>query len=224
MILCDYFNNNQNSGVIVDIGCSGGIILHHLKGDSQKKIGLDIDYEALKKAKNDYHFLDIDFMCADGMNLPFRNNTIELIICNHVYEHLPYPGKLFEEIFRILKPRGACYCAAGNALAIMEPHYNLPFLSWIPKHIAHFYLRRMKRGIHYYENLLTWWSLKKFILMFRIHDYTIRIIREPESFAGMDLIKPGSWITRIPIIVLKLFFPLIPTWILMLEKPRDDQD
>jgi Methylase involved in ubiquinone/menaquinone biosynthesis len=115
----------------------------------------------LKKAKNDYDFHDIDFICADGMNLPFRDNVFMLIICNHVYEHLPDSGKLFEEIYRILMPRGACYCAAGNALAIMEPHYNLPFLSCIPKKFAHYYLKQMNRGTYYYENLLTWWSFKK---------------------------------------------------------------
>lgn len=161
-------------------------------------------------------------MCADGMNLPFRNNTIELIICNHVYEHLPYPRKLFKEIYITLKPRGACYCAAGNALAIMEPHYNLPFLSWIPKKVAHFYLKQLNRGTYYYENLLSWWSFKKLISMFSIDDYTIRIIREPESFAGTEMIKPGSWITQIPKIFLLLLYPFIPTWILILEKPRVD--
>ena len=76
LVLDDYLKNIPLSGIIVDIGCSGGIIIHHLKGDFQQKIGLDIDFQALKKAKVDYQFHDIDFMCADGMNLPFRNNTL----------------------------------------------------------------------------------------------------------------------------------------------------
>lgn len=223
-VLDDYFKNNQYSGIVVDIGCSGGIILHHLKGHFQQKIGIDIDFGALKKAKIDYHFHDIDFICADGMNLPFRNNTITLCICNHVYEHLPDSGKLFKEIYRTLKSGGGSYCAAGNALSIMEGHYHLPFLSWVPKGLAHRYLRLMNRGDYYYEKHLTWWSFKKIISMFRIHDYTIRIIRDPELFAGTDLIKPGSWITRIPKIYLTLLYPFIPTWILILEKPRVDQD
>ncbi|KAF5083741.1 Methyltransferase domain protein [anaerobic digester metagenome] len=225
LVLDDYFKNDRNFGIIVDIGCSGGIILHHLKGNFRKKIGIDIDFEALKKAKHDYLFQDIDFICADGMNLPFRNNSTTLYICNHVCEHLPDSKKLYKEIYRTLKSGGVSYCAAGNALSIMEGHYHhLPFLSWVPKGLGHRYLRLMNRGDYYYEKHLTWWSLKKIISMFRIHDYTIRIIREPELFAGTDLIKPGSYITRMPKIFLTLLFPLIPTWILILEKPRVDQD
>jgi len=223
-VINDYFQNNRNSGVIVDIGCSGGIILNHLKGYSHQKIGIDIDIAALKKAKHDYNFHDVDFICADGMNLPFRNNNISLIICNHVYEHLPDSKKLFKEIYRTLIPEGVSYCAAGNALAIMEAHYGLPFLSWVPKRAAHFYLRITGRGEYYYEKHLAWWSFKKRISMFIIHDYTIRIIQEPESFAGTELIKPGSWITRVPTSFLILLFPFIPTWILMLEKPGVDLD
>lgn len=49
LVLDDYFKNDRNFGIVVDIGCSGGIILHHLKGDFQQKIGIDIDFEALKK-------------------------------------------------------------------------------------------------------------------------------------------------------------------------------
>ncbi len=58
MVLDNYFKDNPYSGIIVDIGCSGGIILHHLKGGFQQKIGIDIDLQALKKAKTDYHFHD----------------------------------------------------------------------------------------------------------------------------------------------------------------------
>lgn len=223
-ILNDYLTKNYTSGIILDIGCSGGIILDNLSITNSQKIGIDIDFNALKIARTNHEIDSVDFICADGMNLPFRPNIIAITLCNHVYEHLPDSEKLFQEIFRTLKQGGVCYCAAGNALAIMEPHYNLPFLSCIPKKFAHYYLKQMNRGTYYYENLLTWWSFKKIILMFRIHDYTIRIIREPELFASTDLIKPGSWITRIPTSILILLFPFIPTWILMLEKPRVDQD
>lgn len=132
--------------------------------------------------------------------------------------------KLFKEIFRTLILGGVSYCAAGNALAIMEGHYNLPFLSWIPKRLAHHYLRFMKRGDFYYEKHLTWWSFKKIISMFRLHDYTIRIINEPGSFAATGMIKKGSWISRIPRSFLSLLYPFIPTWILVLEKPGADQN
>ena len=219
-ILDDYLTKNYTSGIILDIGCSGGIILDNLTIINSQKIGIDIDFNALKTARTNHEIDSVDFICADGMNLPFRDDKIAITLCNHVYEHLPDSEKLFQEIFRTLKQGGVCYCAAGNRLAVMEGHYHLPFLAWIPKCLAHNYLRITKRGVFYYEKHLTWWSFKKLISNFIIHDYTIKVIREPETYAGTELVNPGSWITRIPIVAFKLLFPLIPTWILMLEKPN----
>ncbi|MDC1080882.1 class I SAM-dependent methyltransferase [Flavobacteriaceae bacterium] len=43
---------------------------------------------------------------ADLCNLPFESNTYDLILCNHVLEHIPDDEKALKEIYRILKPRG----------------------------------------------------------------------------------------------------------------------
>lgn len=43
---------------------------------------------------------------ADLCNLPFESNTYDLILCNHVLEHIPDDEKAIKEIYRILKPRG----------------------------------------------------------------------------------------------------------------------
>lgn len=43
---------------------------------------------------------------ADICNLPFSNDKFDLIICNHVLEHIPDDTKAMSELFRILKPGG----------------------------------------------------------------------------------------------------------------------
>lgn len=43
---------------------------------------------------------------ADLTNLPFAENTYDLIICNHVLEHIPEDRKAMLEIYRVLKPGG----------------------------------------------------------------------------------------------------------------------
>ena len=43
---------------------------------------------------------------ADICNLPFANNSFDIIFCNHVLEHIPDDTKAMEELFRILKPNG----------------------------------------------------------------------------------------------------------------------
>ncbi len=43
---------------------------------------------------------------ADICNLPFEDNTYDIIFCNHVLEHIPNDSKAMQELYRILKPNG----------------------------------------------------------------------------------------------------------------------
>ena len=43
---------------------------------------------------------------ADICNLPFEDNSFEVIFCNHVLEHIPDDAKAMSELFRVLKPGG----------------------------------------------------------------------------------------------------------------------
>ena len=43
---------------------------------------------------------------ADICNLPFKDNEFDIILCNHVLEHIPDDTKAMEELYRILKPGG----------------------------------------------------------------------------------------------------------------------
>jgi SAM-dependent methyltransferase len=43
---------------------------------------------------------------ADICNLPFEDNTYDVILCNHVLEHIPDDKKAMQELFRVLKPGG----------------------------------------------------------------------------------------------------------------------
>ncbi len=43
---------------------------------------------------------------ADICNLPFKNNSYDVILCNHVLEHIPDDTKAMKELYRVLKPGG----------------------------------------------------------------------------------------------------------------------
>ena len=43
---------------------------------------------------------------ADICNLPFEDNAYDVILCNHVLEHIPDDTKAIKEIFRVLKTNG----------------------------------------------------------------------------------------------------------------------
>jgi SAM-dependent methyltransferase len=43
---------------------------------------------------------------ADICNLPFEDNTYDVIFCNHVLEHIPDDTKAMQELYRVMKPGG----------------------------------------------------------------------------------------------------------------------
>jgi len=64
-----------------------------------------------RKLKNlQYHTGDLESPIADYkfdvQYIPFENNSYDIVICNHVLEHVPNDKKAMSEILRILKPGG----------------------------------------------------------------------------------------------------------------------
>ena len=45
-------------------------------------------------------------MVGDGSNIPLQDGSVDAVTCNAVVEHVPDPGNLIAEMFRVLKPGG----------------------------------------------------------------------------------------------------------------------
>ncbi|WP_435134054.1 class I SAM-dependent methyltransferase [Formosa sp. A9] len=43
---------------------------------------------------------------ADICDLPFKDNSFDIIFCNHVLEHIPDDTQAMKELYRVLKPSG----------------------------------------------------------------------------------------------------------------------
>lgn len=68
-------------------------------------------HKRFQKLKNlDYVTTDLDSPLADVKadicNLPFEDNSFDVILCNHVLEHIPDDTKAMQELYRVLKPNG----------------------------------------------------------------------------------------------------------------------
>lgn len=68
-------------------------------------------YKRFKTLKNlDYTTTDllspIADVKADICDLPFQDNSYDIILCNHVLEHIPDDTKAMQELYRVLKPGG----------------------------------------------------------------------------------------------------------------------
>ena len=68
-------------------------------------------YKRFRQLKNlDYTTTDLlsplADVKADICDLPFKDNTYDVILCNHVLEHIPDDTKAMQELYRVLKPNG----------------------------------------------------------------------------------------------------------------------
>jgi len=68
-------------------------------------------YKRFKKLKNiNYTTTDLNSpladIKADICNLPFPDNSYDVILCNHVLEHIPNDTLAMKELYRVLKPGG----------------------------------------------------------------------------------------------------------------------
>jgi ubiquinone/menaquinone biosynthesis C-methylase UbiE len=202
----------------LDIGCSSGVITSFMERHVSRMIGLDIDQEAVRQARAYGASARVEFLIGDAMAIPLRSDAIDLVVCNHIYEHVPSAGQLMEEIHRVLKKGGFCYFAAGNKRMIMEGHYRLPFLSWLPKPVAHIYLRLFRRGTFYYEEHFSLQRLKELVRKFELHDYTLPIIQNPGRFAASDLLDAKTVSYRFIRWSAPFLYRWIPTYVWILKK------
>jgi 2-polyprenyl-3-methyl-5-hydroxy-6-metoxy-1,4-benzoquinol methylase len=216
-VLKDYAGNLSHLRVL-EIGCSAGFQSKIFAQYVEQLTALDVDEKALDTAVRENKAHNIEFLLRDGMQTGLPDSSFDVVICSHVYEHVPDSTKLMQEIQRVLVPGGICYFAAGNRLALMEPHYRLPLLGVIPKPVAHWYLKVLGRGTHYYENHLTLIGLRRLVKGFTLTDYTRRIVETPEFFHATDQITPRSLKQNVAIHLARFAYGLFPTFIWVLKK------
>lgn len=88
---------------ILDAGCGEGFTMNRLiKNGIGKKIeGVEYSEEAINFGKK--LFPDLTIKQASIYNLPYQNNSFDLILCTEVLEHLEDPAKALRGMLRVCK-------------------------------------------------------------------------------------------------------------------------
>jgi SAM-dependent methyltransferase len=217
-ILQAYYGGPLTSLLGVDVGASTCLMTEMFAEQIGTMIALDPDHVGLAHGRERRARENLWFVCGDGTRSPLASNSVDLVICNQVYEHVLDQEGLVREIHRILKPDGFCYFGAGSRYVLIEGHYFLPFLSWLPLKWSSRYLRLLGRSIDYDVFLLSYYKLKKLLRNFQIHDFTTRILTQPEKYAADDLVTPGSIWTKLPPPLYEWAKPILPGWAWVLTK------
>jgi 2-polyprenyl-3-methyl-5-hydroxy-6-metoxy-1,4-benzoquinol methylase len=173
---------------VLDVGCSAGLITKEVSRHVAYTVGVDPDPVAIRYAASRLATQgQLAFVCSAGETLPFADGTFDVVLCNHVYEHVLDPYVLTREIARVLRDEGACWFAGGHTMQLIEPHYRLPLLSLLPRSVASWVVRASGRGDVYSIRFLPPWRLRELFKPFRRAIFlTAEVLREPGHY---DLVE-----------------------------------
>lgn len=198
---------------LLDVGCSNALLLDVVVEGLKPKlaIGFDLDRGVLPKPTSQRITA-----VGDVLQLPVAPATVDVVLCNHTYEHVPDARRLFEEIHRVLKPGGVVYFSAMNARWPIEPHYHLPFVHWLPKRITDLLLRLLGHTFGYVEQPLSTPRLRQLVSAFDLQDYTVKVITEPAQYAAQDNVPA----TFGPVLgqAARLLYGILPGYLWVLRK------
>jgi SAM-dependent methyltransferase len=139
---------------VLEIGTGSGGIAHFLGTHPDIRCEVtSVDVVDLRMAHDGYAWQRVH-----GTALPFADDAFDVVITNHVIEHVgEHADQLhhLRECRRVLAPDGRGYLAVPNRWGVREPHFHLPFLSWLPRAWRSPYVRAMKKGKAYDCELLT---------------------------------------------------------------------
>lgn len=205
---------------VLDYGCGIGLSLYYLSKFYKDITGIDVDPQNIKIAKKQFRKLDCKakLQLYDGNKLPYSDNTFDLVISMEVWEHARNPDLMLAEIERVLKPDGVLHITTANKLWPIEPHYHLPFLSYLPYWLADLYVRAAKRAPYYHDIYLpTYPEFKKSVeKYFKVDDVTLEMIINYKKYSldkerGKGIVVLGIFLGFIDRLKGKLFLSGIRT-------------
>lgn len=112
---------------VLDLGCGEGASLdwfEQLDPTIQWR-GVDIENSPEVAARRQP---DPRMVSFDGVNLPFPNDSFDIVYCQQVLEHVRFPHELTAEVRRVLKPGGVFV----GSVAYLEPYHSYSVFNFTP--------------------------------------------------------------------------------------------
>lgn len=110
--VCRALESPPANGLILDVGCGGGLFLKMLAERGYRVVGLDFSYDASRLA---WKGNGVPAVCATLSNSPFAPNSCAVVTMFHVLEHVYDPHSYLVEARALLKPNGRLIVQVPNA-------------------------------------------------------------------------------------------------------------
>jgi SAM-dependent methyltransferase len=208
---------------LLEIGTGSGGIAHYFATHPSERFDVDaVDVRDVRQITDAYRF-----QLVESTQLPFTDASFDIVISNHVIEHVgDRTAQLHHlaEIRRVMAPSGLLYLAVPNRWMVVEPHYKLPFLSWLPHAWRTPYLRASGKGKFYDCEPLRRDELEALIGEAGLRGEN----RSIDAFRQIMAIEEGNgvlarMVSRLPDALLRRLTRIIPTHIYTVRDERDER-
>lgn len=211
--------NRRPPGVrMLEVGCGSGGIAHYFGTHPRLRCEVHaVDVVDGREITDGYRFSRVT-----GVQLPFAAGAFDAVISNHVIEHVGEEAAQLthlRELRRVMKPDGIGYLAVPNRWQLVEPHYRLPFLSWLPRPMRSAYVRVSGRGLGYDCEPLEMGRLERLLETagLRYDNVCVEALRATLQIeAGHGLVRRMA--DMVPDAALHWLRPVIPTLIYLLRR------
>lgn len=139
----------------------------------KEDFSLDDSFE-MTSIKNQLNLVRVN---GSAIQLPFTNNSFDLIIIQDVIEHLSDINDFYFEVKRVLKNKGKIYLSTPNKLSffnfLTDPHFGLPIISLLKREsIKKYFLRHLRKDDYNRTDIAQLFSLNDLSNLFK-KDYEI---------------------------------------------------
>jgi SAM-dependent methyltransferase len=119
--------------IVLDLGAGAGIVEQmNFKKHVNRVCGVDLDPRVVSNP-----FLH-EGKVGSGEEIPYADNTFDVVFSDNVLEHLDDPKSVFVEITRVLKPGGVFFFKTPN-----RAHY-MPLIARLTPHRFHSFINRLR--------------------------------------------------------------------------------
>lgn len=101
---------------VLDVGCGAGNYVKPGRERCGRYLAADLSYGML-------HVLEhpgVDRINLDAQNLPLANNSVDVVLANHMLYHVPDKAATLREIRRVLRPSGILLAATNSSHSMAE--------------------------------------------------------------------------------------------------------
>lgn len=112
----DYQMRHPQSGPyeLLDVGCGDGELMRfvHAYIPTWSKSGIDVTPKAISFAQQDSP--NMKFQVGNIYEIPFPENSFDIVFCGETLEHLDAPEAAIEQLFKVCKPGGRVVISTPN--------------------------------------------------------------------------------------------------------------